>query len=130
MYLVKCVPLPVKPSKENNMDKERAQFFEDARSGKLLIDEQLHKAAIDELIEAHVRITNLEAIAQALADELMAQDDTIDGILVEYAHALDTLENYEQEYAGSYRKPGNMGGVPDYEDWLQTREDARNAGNP
>jgi len=81
-------------------------------------------------VEARIRIRNLEAIAQALTDELMAQDDVLDTIAAEYRHALDTLENYEQEYSGGYRKPGNMGGVPDYEDWLQTREDARNAGNP
>lgn len=43
------------------------------------------------------RITNLEAITQALADELMAQDDYIDDLIAEYRQVLDTLENYEQE---------------------------------
>lgn len=62
-----------------------------------MIDEQLYDTAVDELIETHVRITNLEAITQALADELMAQDDYIDDLVTEYRHALDTLENYEQE---------------------------------
>ena len=93
------------------------------------MDELLYDHVVDELIEAHVRITNLEAITQALADELMAQDDVLDAVIVEYAHALDTLESYEQEYNGGYRKPGPRYVEP-YEDWLQTQDDARNAGNP
>ena len=43
------------------------------------------------------RIANLEATAQALADELMAQDDILDNVIIEYGHALDELESYEQE---------------------------------
>ena len=58
------------------------------------------------------RIANLEAIAQALADELMAQDDILDNVIIEYGHALDELEVYEAGY------------------WRQTQNDARNAGNP
>jgi len=87
----------------------------------LAVDGAVHEAALDELIEALIRITNLEKIAQALADELMAQDDILDEIIVEYRRALDELEVYEQEYSGGYRKPGNMGGVEDYEDWLRSK---------
>lgn len=76
-----------------------------------MIDEQIYDTAVEECIEAHVRITNLEAITQALADELMAQDDYIDGLVAEYRHALDMLDE-------------------DYSDYRQTQEDARNAGNP
>ena len=74
-----------------------------------MIDEQIYDAAIEECIEAHIRIANLEAIAQALADELMAQDDILDNVIIEYAHALDALAD---------------------EDWRQTQEDARNSGRP
>ncbi len=102
-----------------------------------MIDEQLFDTAIEELIETHVRITNLEAITQALADELMAQDDYIDDLVAEYRHALDALENYEQEQEP--RKPfsyeqwtkDNADALEELAaDWTQTQEDARNAGNP
>jgi len=43
------------------------------------------------------RIANLEAIVQTLADELMAHDDILDDVIVEYRHALDELEIYENE---------------------------------
>ncbi len=89
-----------------------------------MIDEQLYDTAIDELIEAHVRITNLEMITQALADELMlkdrdikflldrrnaladelrAQNDYIDDLIVEYVHALDMAADRED---GSLTWPG------------------------
>ena len=90
-----------------------------------MIDEQLFDTAVDELIETHVRITNLEKITQALADELMAQDDYIDDLVAEYRHALDTLENYEkQSHVDAYKQ------YFEGTDWWQTQEDNRNAGNP
>lgn len=55
------------------------------------------------------RIANLEAIVQALTDELMAQDDILDDVIVEYGHALDELDDKH---------------------WLETQSDAKNAGNP
>ena len=97
------------------------------------------------------RIRNLEAIAQALADELMAQDDYIDDLVKEYGHALDdaecheirleaenkrlldTLESYEQ--SDPYKQWAEKSAeawddwAAEYDDWQQTQEDARNAGN-
>lgn len=49
----------------------------------------------DNWVDAKIRMRNLEATTQALADELMAQDDILDNVIIEYARALDTLENYE-----------------------------------
>jgi len=80
------------------------------------------------------RIRNLEAITQALADELMAQDDYIDDLVKEYRHALDQLENYEQ--SDPYKQWAEKSAeawddwAAEYDDWQQTQEDARNAGNP
>ena len=85
-----------------------------------MLDEQIYDTAVEECIEAHVRITNLEMITQALADELMAQDDYIDALVAEYRHALGALDDYGAD----------RWGLGECLDWTQTQEDARNAGNP
>ena len=117
-----------------------------------MIDEQIYDTAVEECIEAHVRITNLETITQALADELTikdgqlkymlgvrnalqdefrAQSDFIDDVTAEYRRALDTLELYEStDLASKIVEMLHTGTAEEYEDWMQTQEDARNAGNP
>ena len=85
---------------------------------------------VDMLADARARIWNLEKIAQALADELMAQDDILDNVIIEYAHALDELENEQILRSNAEVIANTLADEPESTDWQQTQEDARNAGNP
>ena len=80
------------------------------------------------------RIRNLEAITQALADELMAQDDYIDDLVKEYGHALDDAECHEIRLEAENKRlldTLEIYETHNYErDWQQTQEDAYNSGRP